>query len=70
MSYENTGLRCRNCKFWWPLVVTDSPDTHLRQHAKRGQCRRHAPPAMAAADQEWAIVKSDDWCGEHLHVST
>jgi hypothetical protein len=66
MSYENSSLRCRNCKFWWPLS-DDQPDTHLRQHAKRGQCRRHAPPPVSA-DQEWAIVKNDDWCGEHSHV--
>jgi len=66
MTYENSSLRCRNCKFWWPLGDNQS-DPHLRQHATRGQCRRHAPPPVSA-DQEWAIVHSDDWCGEHSHV--
>jgi hypothetical protein len=68
MTYENSSLRCRNCKFWWPLA-DGQPDKHLREHAMRGQCRRHAPPPVAA-DQEWAFVQSDDWCGEHLHVSS
>ena len=68
MTYENSNLRCRNCTFWWPLA-DDKPEKHLREHAKRGQCRRHAPPAMAAADQEWAIVHNDDWCGEHAHIN-
>jgi hypothetical protein len=66
MTYENSSLRCRNCKFWWPLA-DKQPDTNLRQHASRGQCGRHAPPPVSA-DQEWAIVRSDDWCGEHSHV--
>ena len=69
MTYENTGLRCRNCKFWWPIGENqqDQPDPHWRQHAMRGQCRRHAPPPRAA-DDEWAIVHSGDWCGEHSHI--
>jgi hypothetical protein len=66
MTYENTTLRCRNCKFWWPLRADERPVEHLRQHATRGQCRRHAP---VSADQQWAIVEADDWCGEHAHVS-
>jgi len=45
----------------------DAPHQHLREHAKRGQCRRHAPPPVAA-EQEWAIVQAADWCGEHSHV--
>jgi hypothetical protein len=68
MTYENHSLRCWNCKFWWPLPDEKAPD-HLRQHAQRGQCRRHAPPPMAA-DQAWAIVTRDEWCGEHVHVGT
>ena len=66
MTYENKSLRCFNCKFWWPLQ-DDQPLEHLREHAKRGQCRRHAPPPVAA-EQEWAIVQRNDWCGEHSHV--
>ena len=34
MAYENVSLRCRNCRFWWPLK-DDKPDTHLREHASR-----------------------------------
>jgi hypothetical protein len=68
MTYENTTLRCRNCKYWWPLQGAEQVE-HLREHAARGQCRRHAPPPVAA-DQEWAIVNSSDWCGEHAHVSS
>jgi hypothetical protein len=45
----------------------DAPLDHLREHAKRGQCRRHAPPPVSA-EQEWAVVQKDDWCGEHSHV--
>jgi len=67
MTYENPNLRCRNCKFWWPLP-DERPVEHLRQYATRGQCRRHAPPA-GGSDQDWAVVKPDDWCGEHTHVS-
>lgn len=66
MTYENKSLRCFNCKFWWPLQ-DDWPLEHLREHATRGQCRRHAPPPVSA-DQEWAIVQRNDWCGEHSHV--
>ena len=66
MTYENKSLRCFNCKFWWPLQ-DDHPPEHLRDHAGRGQCRRHAPPPVSA-DQEWAIVQRNDWCGEHSHV--
>lgn len=64
--YEDTNLRCRNCRFWWPLA-DDTPLTHLREHAARGQCRRHPPPP--AADMLWAVVQRDDWCGEHAHIS-
>jgi hypothetical protein len=67
MTYENTTLRCRNCRFWWPLQDDLPQQQHLREHAKRGQCRRHAPPPVAA-EQEWAIVQATDWCGEHSHV--
>jgi hypothetical protein len=66
MSYENKALRCRNCKFWWPLS-DHKDDEHARAHATRGHCRRHAPPPVSA-DQEWAITQSGDWCGEHLHA--
>ena len=66
MSYENKSLRCRNCRFWWPLQ-DDLPLDSLRRHAKRGQCRRHAPPPVSA-EQEWDIVQAADWCGEHSHV--
>jgi len=67
MTYENTGLRCRNCRFWWPMQGADEKIEHLREHAERGECRRHAPPPVSA-DLEWAIVKKTDWCGEHAHV--
>ena len=67
MTYENTGLRCRNCRFWWPMQGVDQKIEHLREHAERGECRRHAPPPVSA-DLEWAIVKKTDWCGEHAHV--
>lgn len=67
MSYENTGLRCRNCRFWWPLQDDQPTAVHLREHAARGQCRCHAPPA-GSVELEWPIVKRDDWCGEHSHV--
>jgi hypothetical protein len=66
MSYENKALRCRNCRFWWPLA-DGLPETNLRQHAKRGQCRRHAPPPVSS-EIEWAFVQTTDWCGEHSHV--
>jgi hypothetical protein len=66
MSYEQTSLRCRNCRFWWP-ISDGLPLEHLRQHATRGQCRRHAPPPVSS-EQEWAIVQKTDWCGEHSHV--
>jgi len=68
MSYEQTSLRCRNCRFWWPLEEPDQHFVHLREHAVRGQCRRHAPPPMHL-EQAWAIVQYDDWCGEHSHVN-
>jgi hypothetical protein len=46
----------------------DQPNAvHLREHATRGQCRCHAPPA-GSVELEWPIVKRDDWCGEHSHV--
>jgi hypothetical protein len=67
MSYEQTSLRCRNCRFWWPLE-DGHPDPHLREHAKRGQCRRHPPPGGISVEQEWAVVHATDWCGEHSHV--
>jgi hypothetical protein len=68
MSYENKSLRCHNCKFWWPVGDTrDGKDEHLREHAVRGQCRRHPPPVVAAG-QEWAFTQREDWCGEHSHV--
>jgi hypothetical protein len=68
MSYEQTNLRCRNCRFWWPLVDAEQSVDHARTQAARGQCRCHAPPA-SGADQGWAIVRCDDWCGVHSHVS-
>jgi hypothetical protein len=67
MTYENTTLRCRNCRFWWPLQDDLPQQQHLREHAKRGQCRRYAPPPVSA-EQEWAVVQATDWCGEHSHV--
>lgn len=67
MSYENTSLRCRNCRFWWPQQEEGAPVVHLREHAKRGQCRRHAPPP-GSSEQEWAIVQKSDWYGEHSHA--
>jgi hypothetical protein len=66
--YENTNLRCRNCKFWWPKDE-GRPDPHLRMHAALGQCRRH-PPTLTAVERAWAIVHSDDWCGDHAHISS
>ncbi len=66
MSYENKSLRWFSYKFWRPLQ-DDQPLEHLREHAKHGQCRRHAPPPVSA-DQEWAVVPRNDWYGEHSHV--
>jgi hypothetical protein len=65
--YENTNLRCRNCKFWWP-IADQQVDLHLRMHATRGQCRRHAPPP-ASVEAIWPNVRNEDWCGEHVHIS-
>ena len=72
MSFDNPTLRCRNCKYWWPsplenLAETQQADKYLRQHAIRGQCRRHAPPP--GVDLEWTFVRADDWCGEHRHFN-
>jgi hypothetical protein len=67
MSYENKNLRCRNCRFWWPMVE-ERADQHPREHATRGQCRRHAPQPVAI-EPIWAITQSSEWCGEHSHVN-
>jgi hypothetical protein len=73
MSFETATLRCRNCKFWWPLADGDHPAN--RQRSPRGACRRYAPPALlkesgVATEQypSWAITLKEDWCGEHLHT--
>jgi hypothetical protein len=73
MSWQNKNLRCRNCKFWWPVAEGSNEPSH--DHSTHGQCRRHAPPAAVhdSAEQTrsypgWATTKRDDWCGEHSHV--
>jgi hypothetical protein len=72
MSFENARLRCRNCKFWWPLA--DEGHQPSRQGSSHGQCRRHAPPALLREEESssaphpfWAVTSKDDWCGEHMH---
>jgi hypothetical protein len=73
MSFEQKGLSCRNCKFWWP--VPDGGQPASREHSARGGCRRHAPPPAAVQQVDasprypsWALTQPGDWCGEHLHV--
>ncbi|HVY20125.1 MAG TPA: hypothetical protein VHA70_08615 [Bauldia sp.] len=75
MSFDTPSLRCRECKFWWPLphggVVAS------REKSVRGQCRRYAPPAYLIGSSEpdvgnirrpmWAVVAKEDWCGEFIH---
>jgi hypothetical protein len=45
-----------------------------RERSLLGQCRRHAPPAMAFDVPDharhypaWVTTKREDWCGEHQH---
>jgi hypothetical protein len=73
MSFDNKNLRCRDCKFWWP--VAEGGDEPTRQYSIYGHCRRHAPPSFAAdlPDHKphyptWCVTKRDDWCGEHVHM--
>jgi len=75
MSFDNKSLRCRNCKFWWPVAKEGA--VVLRERSKEGQCRRHAPPAITQQDEDrgpifasWMVTLSDDWCGEHVHVGS
>ncbi len=75
MSFDSAHLRCRECKFWWPLAHAGTPAS--REKSTRGQCRRHAPPAFLVGANEsdiatvrkpaWAITGTDDWCGEFAH---
>jgi hypothetical protein len=74
MTWENRNLRCRNCRFWWPLPEASGSEPH-RERATFGQCRRHAPPVLASDLPDhsrhhpgWISTKRDDWCGEHQHV--
>lgn len=62
---------CNLCQFW-------QPETHDRDTARVGECRRHAPAphVMSARDGAalelkgvrvgpmWAMTSHDDWCGD------
>ena len=74
MTFENKNMRCRSCRFWWPLAEAAGKEAD-RQHAILGQCRRYAPPAQITDLPDhgrhypsWATSKRDDWCGEHQHM--
>jgi len=74
MSYENKNLRCRDCRFWWP-IADGAGSEPTRDRSIFGQCRRYAPPASVGDLPDhgrhypsWAATKRDDWCGEHEHV--
>ena len=73
MSFDNKSLRCRNCRFWWPIA--EGAQAASREHTARGQCRRHAPLAAASEGERtaplrpvWAVVLAEEWCGDHVHV--
>jgi len=73
--FENTNLRCRNCKYWWPTA--EGGNAPNREHAVFGQCRCNAPPALIvdlpdhkARYPSWAVTKRDDWCGQHVHTTS
>ncbi len=75
MSFDTQSLRCRECRFWWPLAHAGA--IAGRDKSVRGQCRRYAPPVHLAGanDSEvamvrkpaWAVTGKDDWCGEFVH---
>ncbi len=75
MSFDTQTLRCRECKFWWPMAHAGAPAS--REHSLRGHCRRYAPPVhlLGASDPDiagvrkpaWAITSKDDWCGDFVH---
>jgi hypothetical protein len=74
MTFENRNMRCRTCRFWWPVAEAAGKEPS-REHAILGQCRRIAPPAQLAELPDhgrhypsWATTKRDDWCGEHQHM--
>ena len=76
MSFDTPNLRCKECKFWWPLPHAGARASRLK--SLRGQCRRSAPPAFLVAASEpevaaarrpaWAITAKDDWCGDYVHI--
>ena len=45
MTFENKNMRCRTCRFWWPIAEAAGKEPD-RQHAILGQCRHDAPPAQ------------------------
>jgi hypothetical protein len=74
MTFENRNLRCRGCRFWWPIGEATGNEP-VRERAILGQCRRYAPPAAVADLPDhtrhypfWATTKRDDWCGDHEHM--
>jgi hypothetical protein len=75
MSFDNKNLRCRNCTFWWP--TSEGGHDASRERSVFGQCRRHAPPTLvldlpdhAVRYPGWPSTKRDDWCGDHVHVTS
>ena len=73
MTFENRNLRCRGCRFWWPIGEAAGNEP-VRERAILGQCRRHSPPAAVADLPDhtrhypfWATTKRDDWCADHQH---
>jgi hypothetical protein len=50
-------LACCACLYFEPHEFIDT--------TRKGECRRHAPSAIAGARQAWwPDVSEDDWCGE------
>lgn len=52
---------CTNCQFW-NAAWRDSGALFLA-----GQCRRHAPVAIAETpiDSRWPQTYGREWCGDH-----
>ena len=66
---------CETCRFYSPPTeaVTQPLDGHpgvarVIMHAKRGECRRHAPAPPSACGDEciegWPGVSAKDGCGD------
>jgi hypothetical protein len=74
MTFEHKNMRCRTCRFWWPIAEGADREP-MRERAILGQCRHQSPPAQtvdlpdhARHYPSWATTKRDDWCGAHEHV--